>query len=419
MSDFTPRAAAGLPGPDWLRAVRTAAAERVTGASLPTPDEEIWRYSRVAELDLGAFEPVPGPGSAEVPSDELARLRALDPAALVVLVDGHLVHLELHDAARAVGVTVGPVGEPGVLGSVMTEATDVFAEMNTAFAPAPVIVDVPAGAVVPGPVVVANLVATERGAVFPRVVVRAGADSEVTVLDQLTSADVEAFVAPVVELVAGRAARLRYLALNELGHRVWQIGSVVSVGERDSSTKLAAVALGGDYARLRIDARLVGQGANGEQVAVYFGEGTQMHDFRTLQDHAAPRTTSNLLFKGAVEGHAKSVYSGLIKVRKEAPGTAAFQTNRNIKLSEGAWAESVPNLDIETNDVKCSHASAVGPIDEDQRFYLESRGVPPAVAERLIVLGFFDEVFEQLPVPQVVDRLRRETAAKLERRELP
>ena len=144
-----------------------------------------------------------------------------------------------------------------------------------------------------------------------------------------------------------------------------------------------------------------------------------MHDFRTLQDHAAPKTRSNLLFKGAVQGHAQSVYTGLIRVRKEARGTDAFQTNRNLKLSEHAWAESVPNLEIETNDVRCSHASTVGPIDEEQRFYLESRGVPPGLAERLIVLGFFDEVLDRLPVPSLVPDLVAEVSAKLDRRDDP
>ena len=117
------------------------------------------------------------------------------------------------------------------------------------------------------------------------------------------------------------------------------------------------MALGGDYARVRTDARLDGRGAVGNQLAAYFGEAHQMHDFRTLQDHAAPKTTSDLLFKGAVGGRSRSVYSGLIRVRKEAPGTTAFQTNRNLKLSDGTWADSVPNLEIDTNDVRCSHAS--------------------------------------------------------------
>jgi Fe-S cluster assembly protein SufD len=177
------------------------------------------------------------------------------------------------------------------------------------------------------------------------------------------------------------------------------------------------VAFGGDYARVRTDSTLAGQGGSSRLLAVYFGEGTQQHDFRTLQAHEAPKTRSDLLFKGAVAGSAHSVYSGLIRVRKGAVGTNAFQTNRNLVLNDGAHADSVPNLEIEENDVRCSHASAVGPIDEEQRFYLESRGVPPAVADRLIVLGFLDEVLSQTPVPGLLPLLRQSLAAKVDHAE--
>jgi Fe-S cluster assembly protein SufD len=384
---FSPDAAAALPGPPWLRAARTAAAERFAASAMPSTEEEIWRYSRIAELDLDAFRPV---------SSEPVLTTVALPRGVVVRVAGE-------DDAE-------------LPGSVMDEPTDVFAELNTAFA-APVVVRVPPGVAVAEPIVVEHHIAVDGGATFPRLVVDVGEDAEATVVERFTSADVHALVLPVAELRAAQNARLRYLSVNELGQRVWQIGSQVARGERDSHTLLSTVALGGDYARVRTDARLTGQGAEGEQIAVYFGEGTQMHDFRTLQDHAAPKTRSNLLFKGAVEGHARSVYTGLIRVRKEARGTDAFQTNRNLKLSEHAWAESVPNLDIETNDVRCSHASTVGPIDEDQRFYLESRGVRPADAERLIVLGFFGEVMERLPARALVPELVGHVAAKLDRRD--
>ena len=165
---------------------------------------------------------------------------------------------------------------------------------------------------------------------------------------------------------------------------------------------------------MRTEARISGPGGSTRQVALYFAGGEQMHDFRTIQDHDAPHTTSDLLFKGAVQDSSRSVYTGLIKIRKHARGTSAFQTNRNLTLSEGAWAESVPNLEIETNDVKCSHASTVGPIDPEQRFYLESRGIPTQIAERLIVLGFFDEVLDQLPVGPLAAELRARVADKLD-----
>ena len=126
-----------------------------------------------------------------------------------------------------------------------------------------------------------------------------------------------------------------------------------------------------------------------------------MHDVRTLQDHAAPRTTSDLLCQGAVAGQ---LALGLQRAHPGAPRGGAhrrLQTNHNLVLDEGAHADSVPNLDIEENDVRCSHASTVGPVDEDQRYYLESRGVAPERAEGLIVRGFFDAIVERSPVPEV------------------
>jgi Fe-S cluster assembly protein SufD len=249
--------------------------------------------------------------------------------------------------------------------------------------------------------------------VFPRTVVVLGEDAEATVIERFQSRDVAAFVDPVIELDVADAGRLRYASVQDLGPRVWQVAYQASRVGRDSELTSTAVALGGDYARLRTDARLEGRGGSSRLLAVYFGSGAHMHDFRTIQDHAAPQTTSDLLFKGAVRDTAKGVYSGLIRVRKEAPGTNAFQTNRNLVLSEGAGAESVPNLEIETNDVRCSHASAVGPIDEEQRYYLESRGVPPEVAERLIVLGFFNEVLERLPSAALAERLRERLVVRL------
>ncbi|MDX2381797.1 MAG: SufD family Fe-S cluster assembly protein, partial [Acidimicrobiia bacterium] len=242
--------------------------------------------------------------------------------------------------------------------------------------------------------------------------------AEVTVLERFVARpgceDDEALVIPVLQIRAGPAARVRYLAINEAGPQTWQLGGQQAVGDRDSTTMLATVTLGGDYVRARTEARLVGAGGSTRQVALYFAGGDQMHDFRTIQDHDAPNTSSDLLFKGAVQDKAASVYTGLIRIREHAGGSTAYQTNRNLTLSDGAWAESVPNLDISTNDVKCSHASTVGPIDEEQRFYLESRGVRPEVAERLVVLGFFEEVIAQLPAGSLADELRGRVAAKLD-----
>ncbi len=384
MPVFTPDAVRDVAGPgiEALDA-RLAAAERFAAASLPTADEEIWRYSRIADLDLERFRPA-------------------------------TAHTELSDSAAA-WLVAAAESDPAAFDLFPDETPDVFAELNRAFM-APVVLRIPAGTVVPEPILITHRVAGDGTAVFPRLLIDAGADSEVTVVERFVAdADqgVPSLVVPVLQLRAGPAARVRYLAVNELDETTWQIGNQQATADRDASVLLGTVALGGDYARVRTEARTIGRGADVRQVALYFAGGDQMHDFRTIQDHAAPHTTSDLLFKGAVQDHARSVYTGLIRIREEARGTRAFQTNRNLTLSEGAWAESVPNLDIRTNDVSCSHASTVGPIDPDQRFYLESRGVEPQIAERLVVLGFFDEVLAQLPAGDLAAELRARVSAKL------
>jgi Fe-S cluster assembly protein SufD len=270
--------------------------------------------------------------------------------------------------------------------------------------------------VVDRPIVIVHHLDGDGIASFSRTIVLAGENSDATVIEHQSSSDVAAFSDPIVELDLGAAARLRYLNVQDLGPRIFQVGYQRSRVGPDATLQSSVVALGGDYARVRTDSRIDGKGGTSFLTAVYFADGARMHDFRTIQDHVAPKTTSDLLFKGAVSDTARSVYSGLIRVGKEARGTNAFQTNRNLVLSEGAGAESVPNLEIETNDVICSHASAVGPVDDEQRYYLESRGIPPEVAERLIVLGFFGEVLDRLPLSEAVTGLRATIVRRLAER---
>ncbi|HEY8527765.1 MAG TPA: SufD family Fe-S cluster assembly protein [Acidimicrobiales bacterium] len=418
MSTFTTDAAAALVGPDWLRSRRLAAAEAFAAATLPTTDEEVWRYSRVDDLDLDRYAPAPAPApdAAGVPAGlgDLVAAVGDDPAALVLARNGRVVQVRVRESLAAKGLRVGAAaeGDEGALGTVLTEAPDPFATLNDAFAAAPVVVRVPGGLTVDGPVVVAHWTEGDGVAAFPRLVVLAGPDSEVAVLEVQGSDAAASLVVPVTEIAADRDARVSHVTVQQLGLATWQLGLQTSRLEAGSTLRSATAGFGGDYARLRTDCRMVGRGATGDLDAVYFGEADQTLDFRTFQHHIAPDCTSNLLFKGAVGGRSRSVYTGLIRVGKQARGTNAFQTNRNVKLSDQAWAESVPNLVIENNDVRCSHASAVGPIDEEQRFYLESRGVPTDAAEQLVVTGFFDEVLDRVPVRAIVPQLRATVAAK-------
>lgn len=360
----------------------TVAASLAGSSSLPTTDDELWRYSRIGELRLEDFAPA---------------------AHETVVTSG-----EGHVSRRA--VTAGSPSRRALDAVDPLDGLDLLA----AGADHELVVATGRGEVVAEPIVLEHRVSGSGLLVRPRLVVEAGEDSEVTILERFSSPDdARSLALPRVEIRGAAAARVTYVSINEWGRATWQIGGQRADGDRDSTLRLATVALGGDYARMRAVVRLVGRGASARQVALYFADGAQMHDFRTMQDHVAPRTRSDLLFKGAVAGTARSVYTGLIKIRDGADKSEAFQTNRTLTLSRGAWAESVPNLEIETNDVKCSHASAVGPIDAEQRYYLESRGIPPEVADRLVVLGFFRDVLDGLPRHAVVEAALARVRAKV------
>ncbi|MEX2659443.1 MAG: SufD family Fe-S cluster assembly protein [Acidimicrobiales bacterium] len=421
MSSTIADAVSRQDGPGWLQERRSAAYDRFGSRPLPSTEEEVWRYSRIDELEPERYSLVGHPQDRPAVPELDALIAAAGPAAALVIVrNGRVAHIEIADDAASAGLTVGRLldvdPEGSSLGDVAGPPPDAIGELHDALATEPVLIAVKAGKAIAAPVVVMHWTDADVSITAPHLVVRLGENSEVTVYDHQASADVDALVLPVVELDVGAAARLRYQNAQTLGPRVWQLGRQASRVGRDAHLLTAMVALGGDYARLSVDSTMVGKGGSGDMLAVYFGEGGQLLDFRTTQDHVAPATTSNLLFKGAVQDRSRAVYTGLIHIGKDAAGVNAFQTNRNVKLSSGAWAESVPNLEIENNDVHCSHASAVGPVDEDQRFYLESRGVPPEAAERLVVLGFFEEVLERLPVPGAAAPLRAEIAAKLARR---
>lgn len=363
-----------------LDARRMAALERLDHATMPTSAEEVWRYSRVDELDMALFSSVMG-GVTVTHGD-------LGPAVV---------------ARGAAAVDLLP--------EAPTEG-DALVWWHEVLAVDPIVIVVPPGVSVEEPIVVRHIGTADGCVSAPHLVVRAGANSRVVVEERFEGGGA-GLVLPRTVLQVADAAQVGYVGFQELHRSAWTIGTLEMAIEAQATVTAGLAGFGGDYARVRTDCSLIGRGATGTLLAAYFGDGDQTLDYRTFQDHVAPDTTSNLLFKGTVSDRSRSVYTGLIRVGKEARGTNAFQTNRNIKLSEEAWAESVPNLEIENNDVHCSHASAVGPIDADQRFYLESRGVPTVVAERLIVAGFFDEVFSAFPTTDLRPALDAAVAVKV------
>jgi Fe-S cluster assembly protein SufD len=334
-------------------------------------------------------------------------------------------------------LSLGRAGEQedggDLLGSVVGDPHD-YVLLNDAFVADPLVIDVAPRATIDNPVVVIHAVSGSGGeAIFPRTVIRAATGSRASVVEivvdvddpllaelggtaapanRVARPDSDRLVVPVTELRLADEATVHYVSVQSLGPATWQLAHQASVIGSDAVLESFAVALGGSYARLRTDSALQGDAGTSRLRAAFVGRDHQMLDFRTLQDHRAPKTTSDLLFMGAVADQSHSVYSGLIRVRKGAVRSDAMQTNHNLVLDEGAHADSVPNLDIEENDVKCSHGSTVGPVDEDQRYYLESRGVEPDVAERLIVAGFFEAIADQVPVDGARPMIGRALASR-------
>jgi Fe-S cluster assembly protein SufD len=347
---------------------------------------------------------------------------------LVITLDGAVHDADLGEEGERAGVRLSRVGAhpdgEALLGAVQglfsdADSSDALDDLATAFSADAIALTIPRGVELSRPIVIVNLLAmnntddSKGPALFPRTIVHLAENSSATVIELLVSGPGAALVCPAAELSVGDGGRLSYSVVQQLGGRTWQLGHSWARAGRASTVRCFTASLGGEYARTRLDSLLDGPGGSAELLAAYLGDEHQVHDFRTLQEHAAPKTTSDLVFKGAVGGTARSVYSGMIRMRHGARGGNAFQTNRNLVLSDGAHADSVPNLDIQENDVRCSHASAVGPIDAEQRFYLESRGIPRAAATRLILLGFFQELLARAE-PAVQDHVVASIRGRLE-----
>ncbi len=372
-------------------AARQRAWRRFELVGLPTTGDEVWRYAPLGDLAIEHFEVPRGPAaSAESP---LARELSERAERVVRLVDGFAV--SLGEDTPGVTVSLAP-GRESLSGEPLEDRyqNDAFALMNLALAPAAVVIRVAAATSLERPLVVLN--ESRASACFSRTQIIVERAAEVTVVEYFDGGD-QALVVPLSEYLLEEGASLRLVTYQRLADSTWHVARTTGFLARDGRLTQAVVGLGAHYNRSRNDAELLGAGSANELRTTYLGSGDQVHDFRTRQYHVAPRTTSTLLSKGAVADRARSVYTGLIEIEKGAKRTDARQTNHNLLLSPRAHADSVPNLDIRENDVMCAHASSVGPLDELQRWYLESRGVSPDDAQRLLIQGFFYEMLAALP----------------------
>lgn len=403
MSPLTSEATAVLGGPEWLASRRHAASTRFAELGLPDATDEVWRYSPIGDLDLNRFSEV---AATEEPRD------GVDLDGFVVTVSGGIPTLI---GSGPAGIDIALLSEHPEGESLLGKAAhddEAIAALNTSHLGDGLVIDVARAQLVATPIVVVHEVGA--GATFSRVIVRVADGAAATVVEIFRGGSDDTLNVPVTELLVGDGAHLRYGSIQTVDRGAWHLGTIKAVVERAGTIVEFTAGLGGAYDRCRTDTVLAGVGAASILRSTYLGEADQIHDLRTKQDHAAPKTTSDLLCKGAVTGTARSIYSGLIKVRNGAVRADAMQTNHNLVLSETAHADTVPNLDISENDVRCSHASTVGPIDEEQRYYLESRGITPEVADRLLIRGFFRDLLERTDVPGALDLVADEIERRLE-----
>ncbi len=404
--------------PEWLRARRRDAFAAYERLPLPSRSDEEWRRTDIRGLNLDAFEAFEHANGA-APADPIEdaagvlRQRGSEPGA---------VQLDPSVAAR--GVLFMPLSQAVkehpdlVRPRLFSEARpdrDKFSALHSALFSGGTFLYVPDGVTVEEPLVSQFWSSGGGAAVLPHTLIVAGRGSSFNYLDEFLSPDLDrpALTSGSAEVIAGEGSTVGYLSLQRWGRHAWQFADQRARVERDATVRMVAVGLGGRFAKNRIEATLAGPGATAELKALFFGSGQQFFDFHTLQEHQVGNTTSDLLFKGALRDEARSLYAGLIRIEPGATRSNAYQANRNLLLSKTAKANSIPMLEILNNDVRCTHGATVAPVDPEHLFYLESRGIPPGTAERMIVHGFFGEVLDRIPVRQARDLVEAELEARI------
>ncbi len=415
---FTPEAFAThlatlASAPAWWLDRKRAAYERFASLPMPKRTDEMWRFSTIATLTLDGFIVDSSLASASVATP-------FGPAALTFT----------NNALAPVGSSLAGASAsfpPGVIVTTLTEAavkhadllkahfmaqpqklgSEKFAALHTAFVNDGAFIYVPKGVEVTQPIVVTHAAIGAGTAVFPHTLVIAEENSQVTVVDYFVSADASAhFACGANDLYAGHGAQLTYVAAQNWSRDTLSFQFNSTIVRRDARVQSLNLHLGARQARHESLSQLQAPGAFSEMLALTVAEGAQEFDQRTLQIHQAPNTKSDLLYKNALRDQSKTVFSGLIVVDPDAQKTDAYQSNRNLMLSDEAEACSLPGLEIQANDVRCTHGATSSRIDPEQEFYLQSRGIAKAAADELLTFGFFEEVLAKLASEPLHDALR-------------
>lgn len=413
--------------PTWLAERRAAGLEQFKQLAMPSARDENWRFASVGRLSIDDYAP------AEAPSDEkLAELTGRsdlvsERAGRSVYVDDAPASFEgISEELAAQGVIYLPIAEavakhPELMEKYfLQESTELgsqkFFGLHASVVHAGSVLYVPKGVEIEKPLVNYYWSSAHRAAVFPHTLVIAEDNAKASVVDIFFSDTLEneALNIAVSNIHAASGANVFRKVVQDWNEKTVSFQLDTTVAGRDTDVKNVAVNIGAERARFENQIRIEGPGAHIKMYSLSVAEETQEFDQRTFQTHNAPNAVSDLLYKNALLDNSRTIFSGLIKVAEGAQQTDAYQTNRNLLLDPTAEANALPGLEILANDVKCSHGATTGNVDEDELFYMMSRGIPKRVAMQLMVFGFFEEVIEKVESDELAENLRELIRNKFE-----
>lgn len=418
--------------PEWLRESRLVAWDLYQAMPMPGRAEEAWRrtdyrgilWEEAGRMAADRAADAAAPTLETVPAAMREPLIGAAQAGTLAFVDGRIVGYEMAEQARAQGVvftdlhTAVREHEALVRARLMTQAVKPgegkFAALHAALWTHGVFLYVPRGVAVELPfhVVMYNDV---PGATLGHmlVVLEEGASATLLVDYQSSDADAQSAYIGATELLVGPAANLRYVGLQDWNRQTYEFSTQRARVAEQGQLDWVIGNMGSQFLKQFIEVELDGQGAFGRVSGMFFADAEQMFDHDTQQQHNAPLTTSDLLFKGAAKDESRTVWQGMIKSLPKMQKIDGFQASRNLLLSDDARMDAIPGLEIEADDVRCTHAATFGSLEEAPVFYLMSRGVPRADAELMVTEGFFEELLDRIPFERVRNRLRISLEAKI------
>src|SRR6266516_4316138 len=411
--------------PEWFRDRQRAAWKQFESLPNPTRKDQAWRFTNVGLLDLAPYK-ISGPLSEDDRKNVLKYSRGLDAyAARMIFAEDQLIERDVvSEDLKKRGVIFQPLERAMVEHAdlfrkyfMSTEAalgSAKFAALHQALVSTGTFLFVPHGLEIELPIEIFHWLRHDNMSVFPHLLLVADELAKVTVIEHFRSCSrtTPGFACGVNELIAGPGAKVTYVCAQEWGSNVIALQMNSTTVDHDASAMSLNLHLGSRYSRFESLSRLIGEGGRSDLLAVTVAKNQQEFDARTLQDHVSPHTASDLLYKNALDDRARTIFGGLIRVEPHAHFTDAYQKVRNLLLSDDSEANSMPGLEILADNVRCTHGATSGQVEEDQLFYLRSRGIPVPVAQRLIVTGFLDEVIQRLNQPAIAAHLHGLVEAK-------